>query len=226
MARRFRPLPKTLAGTIDKEKVKEQYLDGADYVWSDFCKKYNYNPDLRREFPISSLHREWILKKSELQAELFTAGALELQSIILQQRVEVLKVQAETNRRLRGQLSRTLATAEISKTPLSPRELVMLVNAQKGIQSCEFEALLMTAQSSKEPLELNSSHIQSNEDHEGERLRSIPTVLMSGEGLTADKMNEILEKWIDQSETNAARRGLEELKEHSDSNVPLDSLDP
>jgi hypothetical protein len=224
---RFKAFPKTPSGNIDKEKVREQYLAGENYVWSKFCAKHGYNQDLRREFPIASWHYEWIATKSERRAELFTEDALSLQSEILPGRVSVLRAQLEANQTLRSVLSKTIAVAQASPTPMSPKELQQLINAQKTLQQCEFDSLLMSAHISKEPLELDSVHIHASEDREGERLRNIPNTLMNGEVVTEEKMAELYKKWVDQSETNdLAKYGADPIEPLHDDQVPLDTLEP
>lgn len=218
---RYRPFPKNFEGKLDKEKVREQYLAGPHYSWSKFCATHNYNPDLRREFPIVEWHAAWKDKTLAAQAELLAESALALRSDVMLARAHTIRAQVEANIGLRKLYTKTLQDTEAQALPVNPRELLTLATAQRMIQKCEFDALLMTAQVVHDPIDPDASHITVGEDVEGERLRSIPISLMSGEALTESKMQEILDKWIDQSPARDGSYAESKSEPADDLNEPL-----
>lgn len=214
---RFRRLPKGPGGQIDKKRIHEQYLAGPDYSWAEFCKRQGYNPSFRHDFPLRTWQAEWKQRRLRDQEDLLVPERVNFRSEVLRRRIDTLRVQVADNSRLRSVHSRTLAAVEEAGIPLSPKELLTLASAQRIIQRNEHDALLLTAAIHEEAV-VDSPHYHSEEEMadalENERIKNAKVVVMGHEGVSEERLGEIVAKWFDQlNDSKEPLDGLSGLKE-------------
>ena len=207
--RRTKPFPKNVFGKVDKDAVRVLYVSDPDYSWTTFCTRHGFNPDLRREFPISSWHVEWLSRNQELQAEVLVEQSFGLKGEVLRRRASAIRDQLAMTDQLRQLLGVTISASRAQGRILSSRELQHLANASKTIQQIEFNALLMTPQTRTDPIEIDSPHIQGLENEEIDAMKSEPIHILGHEGTDRKQLAIEIAKHFDQfnSESTSVTHG-------------------
>ena len=222
-ARRFRPWPKKFDGVrnvIDKEKLHQQYLDGAKYAWRDFCETKNYDPhpQKKQDFPVRVWQAEWIAHKVRESQEDAMDAVLDLKKYVQEERLKLPRTFNEM-----ANVFRTLGTviinqdladarwdqehAEFLKSnpeqrrfKMPPAKLSLMVNAQKRVMEMQQEALLIVrATAYQDVLPLKDPDPEETEAMaEGERLNSMGTTLIGAPTLSQKDVAAMMTEFVDQ----------------------------
>lgn len=92
---KFKPWPfKTEKGNgkraVDREKLREQYINNPHHDWYAFCRMYGYNdsPKLSRHFPIRRWRDDWIDNQIGVQDEEAKVRAIAVRADVIYRRLD------------------------------------------------------------------------------------------------------------------------------------------
>lgn len=160
----FNSLPKTSEGKIDKEAVKNLYLNGPYYSWQDFAENENFNSDLRASFPFSSWQKEWLEKAILKQNERITPSNLLLREEIQRARLQAIEGHQKINTDLRKLLAKAVENEIERSQPIKPKDLLILTTAAKNLLKSEYDSLFMSMQNDSLPTNPVAPPIEQDQD--------------------------------------------------------------
>lgn len=226
-AKKYRPWPKKANPTpeggfrrvLDKDKIKQLYLDQENFSWDGFCSAYNFKPTpykIRQEFNFKNWQTEWLFKRMGDQDEAALATAITTRAEVLKKRAEHptkwLQI-VEQQKRLyqaifvmnNNALAHDLNNAEgiakrtvKAKSNFGPMAFSMLNQGLKTLMEIERNALLITPKNQEEVLATPEKEFK---DHTIEVTLEEPTVHIMGFGkeVPENVLTETLAKWYDQA---------------------------
>lgn len=225
--KKYRPWPRKVGPSadgrsvrvLDKEKVKQLYLDQESFAWEGFCAHYNFKPvpyKTRHEFNFKSWQTEWLFRRMGDQDESALATAILTRAEVLKKRAEHpskwLKI-VEQQRKLyevlyvmnHNAIAHDLQNAEAirtkkvkSRSNFGPMAFTMMNQGLKTLMDIERNALLITPKNQEEVL---STPEQQYRDHETEVAIEEPVIHIMGFGKEVPEavLTETLAQWYDQA---------------------------
>lgn len=204
---------------LDREKVKEMYLDGPDYDFRVFLEKKQWSLNYLKsgDFPIRLWKEEWLRLRLERQQDEIIPEAIDVRRALGRARLGYVKnwaVVAGNARQLLQYIMSRHAVAmkhdidhdqEIQEGKLKPKfklneyGAMNLASAMKFVQEVELKALIVPSTDVQKvmiPLPEMSADDRSA-DADGEELKNMPVNLI-GMKVPADKITSELAKWFDQ----------------------------
>lgn len=247
---KYRPWPKRFEGVrkvIDKDRIKELYLEGKVYEWAAFCQSHNFSPvkEYRNTFRFTAWQAEWINKWSQEHDDALVPAAIEVRRQILKARLELPKRWGDQAEAIRSLFAFALRREQLDaqhdndneeairkgtikpKSKITPKDIATLAQTALLMNQLDRDALLLPAQEIYDkviPIKQQDA-TESDESREDARLAAldieIPGVVVGSQ----EDLAILMAKYIDQAAvTNAIEDQSQETLPPAD-NAPLDPLD-
>lgn len=217
---------------VDKQRVGEEFLDGPDYSFRDFCLRSNYDSSARaaEEFPVKKWQALWLKKQVALQDEGILGRATDIRKSVLNRRLDFVenwgKNVEDLNKLYKFHVAyqifmgnKAIEEMKNNKIPTykpDPYQFAALSQAAKNVQALEQSALLVpqTVKMTDMIPIAEQTPDERDEDLDYEELTSMPVVPLQPMGVPADKMVEMLASWFDQNQkTHDDIKAAEESEE-------------
>lgn len=240
-----RPFPKCFDGVrelIDKELVKEQYMQSKHFTWDDFCKEFEYDRKNRAYFPF----RSWRELKLQLEVELTDESLVQQQATV---REKILKGRLEFPDKWSEESENTLQLVravesrlvmdhnwdmehkkDITENPklarFKPRihEISALAHTKYTLMKLHQASLLMEGKDIyKAVIPIKDPDPEATQAFtEGERLRGMGYRLIGGGAVDHQSLTHLYKTWFDQEKDTVNQTS--DAEEDPD-NAPLTPLD-
>lgn len=117
-------------GTIDRESVREEFLEADNPDWKEFCEARGYDPRRRTEFPVETWQREWHRRRLSVAFYHSAKDRAQLHGTAARNAIETIRLDLD----LADKLLKALA-AKVPEDPttLSLDELLQVAQAQKTL---------------------------------------------------------------------------------------------
>jgi hypothetical protein len=222
----YTPLPKNADGTVDKDKLLDQYLKSNAWTLKDFAKAFNYNEaNLRNYVPL----RQW--RDQKVQRVLDEANDANEEHAV-RARVQLVKDQLNVITKVPDTLLRCLrlydyilhgheqdAAADLQdrikgadkivgwkpRFNLPADEMMMLAGAGKSLTDSLHRATLIRADEVSVAQKL-LEQVQAQANHKGAQLGEARQVEIRGTTLPPDNLKELLSSFYDKPQNTAASR--------------------
>lgn len=231
------PKKKTDGGRIiiDRERLKEEYMNSSEYDFKTFCSVagYHYTSDMINDFPIRSWREEKIRAQIEVQDTSIIKDGMELRGVILANRIKSIKKwdsMARMARQImeykmillteamqtdveRSRLAKAMGTEPPAPTfKLSEASSAMLMSSLKTLRDLEQSSLLVPTQTDQKSA-LGIPVIKETEkeaEYEQERIDNMKWTVMNSEGLKNNELQNMMTQWFDQFSIPPETQQIEE----------------
>lgn len=206
---------------VDRDKLKEEYLQNPFYSWLDFCAAAGYNgpgSNNNATFPLRKWKQEWVNRQVEVQNEAILPQAISVRAAVIKDRLNFCQQWGDTTKNLRNVLDAALRfhaidaqhdlrlisegvlDADRMRFKAKGTELNAIVHAYRNLQQIQLTSLLVPGTQQQESMiPVREKPVEElDAEQEGEDLRNMPINIMGHEGVPAEKMTEIMAKWYDQ----------------------------
>lgn len=206
---------------VDRDRLKEEYLQNPFYSWLDFCAQAGYNgpgSNNNATFPLRKWKQEWVNRQVEVQNESILPQAISVRAAVIKDRLNFCQQWGDTTKNLKNVLdaalrfhaidaqhdlkliSEGILDADRMRFKAKGTELNAIVHAYRNLQQIQMTSLLVPGTEQQEtmipvrekPLE------EQDAENDGEELRNMPVQIMGHENVPAEKLTEIMAKWYDQ----------------------------